>query len=58
MAVSRREFLTGLAGAGLGFGLGAISHEFPLPPPSVGPDWRPGNDNTNAPPHCLDSPNR
>ena len=52
MAISRREFLAGAAGAGVGFGLGAFSHQFPLPPPSVGPDWRPGVE-TFVPSTCL-----
>lgn len=44
MTISRRSFLVGAAGAGLGFGLGAFSHEFPLAPPQFGPDWRPGEE--------------
>ena len=52
MAISRREFLAGAAGAGVGFGLGAFSHQFPLPPPQVGPDWRPGEE-TFVPSTCL-----
>jgi anaerobic selenocysteine-containing dehydrogenase len=52
VGVSRREFLSGLAGAGVGFGLGAFSHEFPLPPPQIGPDWRPGKE-TLVPSTCL-----
>jgi anaerobic selenocysteine-containing dehydrogenase len=52
VAISRREFLAGAAGAGVGFGLGAFSHQFPLPPPRVGPDWRPG-DETFVPSTCL-----
>jgi anaerobic selenocysteine-containing dehydrogenase len=52
VAVSRRDFLTGLAGAGLGFGLGSLSHEFPLPSPRVGPDWRPGKE-TFVPSTCM-----
>ena len=49
MAISRREFL---AGAAVGFGLGAFSHQFPLPPPEVGPDWQPGVE-TFVPSTCL-----
>ena len=52
MAISRREFLTGLAGAGLGFGLGVVSHEFPLPTPHVGPDWQAGKE-TFVPSTCM-----
>ena len=52
MAISRREFLAGAAGAGVGFGLGAFSHEFPLASPHVGPDWRPGEE-TFVPSTCL-----
>jgi anaerobic selenocysteine-containing dehydrogenase len=44
VAISRRNFLVGAAGAGIGFGLGAFSHEFPLESPHVGPEWRPGID--------------
>jgi anaerobic selenocysteine-containing dehydrogenase len=42
MAMNRRVFLTGLGGLGLGFGLGGVSHLFPLPSPHVHPDWSPG----------------
>jgi anaerobic selenocysteine-containing dehydrogenase len=52
VATSRRDFLAGAAGAGLGFGLGALSHQFPLPSPHVGPDWRPGKE-TFVPSTCL-----
>jgi len=52
VAISRREFLAGAAGAGMGFGLGALSHQLPLPPPRVGPDWRPGVE-TFVPSTCL-----
>jgi len=58
VAISRREFMTGLAGAGLGFGLGAVSHQFPLAPPQVGPEWQPGVETfvpstcTLCPAHC------
>ncbi len=34
--------MVGAASTGIGFGLGAFSHEFPLAPPHVGPDWSPG----------------
>ena len=44
MAVSRREFLAGAAGAGIGFGLGGFSHQFPLPSPAIGPEWQPGEE--------------
>ena len=52
MGISRRDFLAGAAGAGIGFGLGALSHQLPLPPPRVGPDWRPGVE-TFIPSTCL-----
>ena len=42
VAISRRNFIVSTAGGGLGFGLGAFSHQFPLAPPQLGPDWRPG----------------
>ena len=42
MTISRRTFLVSAAGAGAGLGLGAFSHQFPLAPPHLGPDWRPG----------------
>lgn len=48
----RRDFLIGATGAGIGFGLGAFSHQFPLPSPHVGPDWRPGKE-TFVPSTCL-----
>ncbi len=51
MELSRRHFLVTAAG-GLGFGIGALSHQFPLPPPQVGPDWRPGVE-TFVPSTCL-----
>ena len=44
MAISRRNFLVGAAGAGVGFGLGAFSHQFPLAPPEFGADWQPGEE--------------
>ncbi|MBD3868634.1 MAG: molybdopterin-dependent oxidoreductase [Acidobacteria bacterium] len=52
MAISRRDFLAGTAGATIGFGLGALSHQFPLAPPQVGPDWRPGKE-TFRPSTCM-----
>ncbi len=58
MALSRRNFLVGAAGGGVGFGLGAFSHAFPLSMPHVGPDWRPGIETVVAstcvlcPAHC------
>ena len=52
MAISRRSFLVSAAGAGVGFGLGAFSHEFPLASPHVGPDWAPGEE-TFVPSTCL-----
>ena len=52
MAISRRTFLVSAAGAGVGFGLGAISHQFPLASPHFGPDWAPGEE-TFAPSTCL-----
>lgn len=58
MAISRRNFLVGAAGAGLGFGLGAVSHQFPLPSPQYRADWQPGAESFVAstcllcPAHC------
>jgi anaerobic selenocysteine-containing dehydrogenase len=52
VALSRRSFLVGTAGAGVGFGLGALSHQFPLAPPEFGPDWRPGVESF-VPSTCL-----
>ncbi|MBI4485270.1 MAG: molybdopterin-dependent oxidoreductase, partial [Acidobacteria bacterium] len=52
MATSRRNFLIGAAGAGIGFGFGAFSHQFPLAPPHVGADWQPGVE-TFVPSACL-----
>jgi len=58
MAISRRELIIGATGAGVGFGLGAFSHSFPLPPPEFGPDWQPGewttlpSTCTLCPAHC------
>ncbi len=52
MSITRRGFLAGAASAGLGFGLGALSHRFPLAPPEVGPDWRPGVE-TFVPSTCM-----
>jgi anaerobic selenocysteine-containing dehydrogenase len=58
VAISRRNFLFGAAGAGVGFGLGALSHQFPLASPHVGPDWAPGEQTFVAstcllcPAHC------
>ena len=52
MALSRRNFLVGAAGGGVGFGLGAFSHTFPLSMPHVGPDWQPGVE-TFVPSTCL-----
>ena len=52
VAISRRSFLVGTAGAGVGFGLGALSHQFPLAPPEFGPDWRPGVESF-VPSTCL-----
>ncbi len=49
---SRRIFLVSAAGAGVGFGLGAFSHEFPLASPHFGPDWAPGEE-TFVPSTCL-----
>ncbi len=57
MRVTRREFLAGAAGAGVGFGLGAFSHRFPLPSPRVGPEWRPGIESF-VPSTCLLCPAR
>lgn len=44
MTLTRRDFLVGAAGAGIGFGLGALSHRFPLPSPQFGPDWQAGEE--------------
>jgi len=58
VAITRRHFITGAAAAGAGFGLGALSHQFPLPSPRVGPDWRPGEETFRTstcllcPAHC------
>ena len=52
MAISRRSFLVGAGGAGIGFGLGAFSHQFPFASPHVGPDWAPGEE-TFVPSTCL-----
>lgn len=52
MAISRRNFLIGAAGAGIGFGLGAVSHQFPLASPHFGPEWAPG-EQTFVPSTCL-----
>jgi len=52
MKVKRRDFLAGAAGAGIGFGLGVISHQFPLLSPEVGPDWSPGAE-TFVPSTCM-----
>lgn len=52
MAISRRSFLVGAAGAGIGFGLGALSHQFPLDSPHVGPDWS-ANDQSFVASTCL-----
>jgi anaerobic selenocysteine-containing dehydrogenase len=58
VAISRRNFLVGATGAGIGFGLGAFSHQFPLSSPHVGPDWAPGEETFVAstcllcPAHC------
>jgi anaerobic selenocysteine-containing dehydrogenase len=50
--IGRREFVAGLGGLGLGVGLGAVSHWLPLPPPEIGPDWAPG-DEQFVPSTCL-----
>ena len=58
MTISRRNFLVGAAGAGVGFGLGAFSHQFPLAPPQFGAAWSPGAETFVAstcvlcPAHC------
>jgi menaquinone reductase, molybdopterin-binding-like subunit len=58
VTISRRNFLVGATGAGVGFGLGAFSHMFPLASPQFGPDWRPGEETFVAstcllcPAHC------
>src|SRR5512142_1653955 len=52
VAISRRNFLAGAAGAGIGFGLGALSYQFPLAPPHFGPDWAP-NEVTFVPSTCV-----
>ncbi len=57
MGISRREFVTGATGAGIGLGVGAFSHKLPLPPPQVGPDWGPGEE-TFVPSTCVLCPAR
>jgi anaerobic selenocysteine-containing dehydrogenase len=58
MSLSRRDFLVGSVGAGVGFGLGAVSHWLPLAPPEFGPAWQPGVESFTAstcllcPAHC------
>lgn len=52
MKLQRRLFLAGLGGMGVGIGLGGVSHLFPLPSPRVGPEWRPG-DEQSVPSTCL-----
>ena len=58
MGIRRRVFLAGLGGAGVGFGLGGVSHLFPLASPQVGPGWSPGSEEfvpstcTLCPSHC------
>lgn len=52
MEVTRRKFIIGLGGVGLGFGLGGLSHLFPLESPQVGPDWSPGAEGF-VPSTCL-----
>jgi len=42
--IGRREFLAGIGGLGLGVGLGALSHVFPLPPENMNPAWSPGRE--------------
>ncbi len=44
MPIGRREFLAGIGGFGVGLGLGAFSHFFPLPQPDVKPAWSPGRE--------------
>ena len=44
MPIDRRELLAGLAGFGVGLGLGGVSHWFPLPPPTAGVEWAPGQE--------------
>ncbi|RMG44580.1 MAG: hypothetical protein D6718_09650 [Acidobacteria bacterium] len=57
MSIGRREFLTGLGAFGVGMGIGAVSHVFPLASPHVGPDWSPG-DESYRPSTCLLCPAR
>ncbi len=58
VTLTRRNFLVGAAGAGVGFGLGAFSHQFPLAPPQFGTAWGPGEETFVAstcllcPAHC------
>jgi anaerobic selenocysteine-containing dehydrogenase len=50
--IGRREFMAGLGGLGFGIGLGGVSHWLPLPPPEIGPDWAPGQEQF-IPSTCL-----
>ena len=58
MALTRRDFLAGVGGAGVGLGLGAVSHWLPLSLPHAGPAWSPGREENIAstcllcPAHC------
>ncbi len=42
--IGRREFLASVGGLGVGLGLGAASHLFPIPPPDLKPAWSPGRE--------------
>lgn len=57
MSIGRREFLTGMGAFGVGVGIGAFSHLFPLASPHVGPDWSPGEE-SHRPSTCLLCPAR
>lgn len=58
LSIGRREFLASVGGVGVGLGLGAVSHWFPLPPPDVKPPWSPGREESVTstcllcPSHC------
>ena len=57
MKVDRRLFLAGVGGLGVGYGLGGVSHIFPLASPEFGPDWSPREEQFVAS-TCLLCPSR